>query len=390
VLLGVLLPGMLPTSGCPRLRQVSSDESLRPAPGQRTFVGAQTNSGSERYASWFGDSDGHVLYFGLSPFLETSKQCEKDGGMLCSLRDLQQPGDHLIGRFDMDDERFLDPLLVRPMDPRAPSSVWDVLVHSNGRIYYTTFWDEFGSVRPDGSDVQHYAGAGRGLNELWEGPDGEIYVTRYLGKHPGVAVFDPDGVLRRELTMPQEKGTLICPKSLAVDPRTGDIWINTDIFHDDRSPVTFDSFRLSPQGDILERVVTPVLQFMSFDQAGRGWFVDDVAGHWILRIVEPDSSTARLDLGPHDPIDVLQDIRHFGDVTLLSTWWQSVHAVRRRADGGYEQCTLDVEQARDCPEGVSLGYTAALSTRGRVYETVDCAIRIVRAGALDDCEWSDQ
>lgn len=357
-------------------------------PDQRHFRGEQTNTGPERYASWFGDSDGQVFYFGLSPFNELALRCTAKDAALCSLEDLAQTGDHLIGRFDMDEERFLTPLLVRQNEPEATSSVWDVLVHSNGRIYYTTFWNEFGSVQADGSDVQHYAGAGPGLNELWEGPAGEIYVTRYVGGPPGVAVFGPDGVLRRELTLPQEEGALACPKSLAVDPGTGEIWINSDVFHDDGRPVGYDAFRLSPEGKVLERVTRPLLQFMSFDAAGRGWFVDDDGASWRLRIEAPDGRPRRLvELGPHHPADVVQDIKHLGDVTVLMTWRRRVFAVRTSADGRAEACALAVPQIADCPD---LAYTAVISERtGRVYQTVDCGIHVVRVGALDDCGWRE-
>jgi hypothetical protein len=354
---------------------------------QRHFRGDQTNTGPERYASWFGDTDGRVFYFGLSPFNELALRCKSKGGALCSLEDLAQPGDHLIGRFDMEEERFLAPLVVRRNEPEATSSVWDVLVHSNGRIYYTTFWNEFGSVRADGSDVQHHDGAGSGLNELWEGPEGEIYVTRYLGNHPGVAVFGPDGVLRRELTMPQEEGALVCPKSLAVDPGTREVWINSDVFYDDGRPVGYDAFRLSPEGAVLEHVARPLLQFMSFDAAGRGWFAYDEDGVWRLRIAAPGGGTTLVELGPHHPADVVQDIKHFRDVTLLMTWRRRVFAVRTSAEGRTERCALAVPPIADCPD---LAYTAVLSERsGRVYQTIDCGIYVVRVGALDACDWRE-
>lgn len=366
-------------SGCAGARRVLPWQGWWVGAGPHYFRGTQTNSGRERYSSWFGDTDGRVFYFGLSPFIEASKHCEAEGGTLCALADLAAPGDHLIGRFDLQEERFLPPLLVRPSDPAAPSSVWDVLVHSNGRIYYTTFWDEFGSVRPDGTDVRHYAGAGVGLNELWEGPDGEIYVTRYLGDAPGVAVFGPDGVLRRDLPIKQEPGTRICPKSIAVDPTTRDIWINSDIFHDDGSPVTFDAFHLSPTGEILDRIVEPVLVFMSFDRGGRGWFVDDDGGHWILRIVEPTGHTIPIDLGTHSPLNVIQDIKHHGKVTLLATWSQSVYVVTSLPDGTFEARILPAA-AQECPGSVAQGFTAVSSANGTVYETVSCDITILRVG----------
>jgi sugar lactone lactonase YvrE len=350
-------------------------------------VGEQTNTGPERYGSWFGDSDGRVFYFGLSPFNTELRRCEAEGGSLCPLRELGRTGDHLIGRFDMDEERFLAPLLVRSNDPEATSSVWDVLVHSNGRIYYTTFWNEFGSVLPDGGDVRHYPGAGDGLNELWEGPGGEIYVTRYLGEKPGIAVFGPDGRLRRELVMPQAPGATICPKSLAVDPNRGDVWFNTDTFYEDGRPVGFDAYRMSAGGEVLEQVSHPLLAFVSFDAAGRGWFVDDTGGAWAVRIVEPDGTTTRVELGPRGLIDVVQDVKHHGDVTVLATWQRRVFAVRAPLGGPVEHCVFPAPPV-DCGSEPPLGYTTVVSARdGDVYGTVDCGIRIIRAGAVSQCDW---
>jgi len=367
-------------AGCAAMRGV------RPEP--RAFHGQQTNTGPERYASWFGDSDGHVLYFGLSPFLELWEECQRSDGTNCPLRDLDQPGDHLIGRFDLDHERFLPPLLVRPLDARALSSVWDVLVHSNGRIYYTTFWDEFGSVRRDGSDVRYYEDSGLGLNELWEGPAGEIYVTRYVGslsaspdENGAVAVFGPDGDRRRELPFTVEDGVLICPKSVAVDPGNGEIWVNSDIFHPD-GRVGHDTFQLSPTGEIIERFAEPQVDFLSFDATGRGWFAESSGGRFVVRIVSPDGTATELDLGPHGPIDFVQDIEHIGEMTLLTTWALTVYAVRTRPDGQLDTVTLSPERPRDCPKGPVLGYTALAAADGRVYETVTCGITVIRAGAL--------
>ena len=356
----------------------------------RVFRERVVHDGPERYASWFGDSDGRVLYFGLSPFWEALRQCESRGGTLCALGDLEHAGEHLIGRFDMEREAFLPPLRVRGSDHTARSSVWDVLVHSNERIYYTTAWDEFGSVRPDGSDVQHYDGAGLGLNELWEGPEGEIYATRYVGSIDGsknaagaVAVFGADGRHRREFAFPKAPdGSIICPKSLAVDPQTRDIWLTSDLFHADGAPAGHPAFRVAPSGVVLQRVAEPELAFVSFDPQGRGWFVDDAGGHWILRIIDPDGTVTRLDLGVHGAIDGLQDIKHAGGVTLLATWGLAVHVVRRSNGGQWEAIALRVPPLRDCPGDFALGYTAALSPRGTIYETVYCVVSVVRVASM--------
>jgi hypothetical protein len=384
--LPLLVVLLFATGGCRSVAQVRQPSATSPP---AVFRGAQTNSGTETYSSWFGDTDGHIFYFGLSAFWNALQQCEAQGGerSLCSLSDLLLPGDHLIGRFDMDHERFLDPLVVRRADPRAPSSVWDVLVHSNGRIYYTTMWDEFGSVRPDGTDVRHYTNTGSGLNELWEGPDGEIYATRYLGNYSGardengaVVVFGPDGERRREFPFKIEDGVSLCPRNIAVNPRTRDIWVNTDMFDPDGSARGHDTFRLSTNGRVIERIVTPWVAFPSFDAAGRGWFIDDADGRWTLRIVEVDGRTTYLDLGAHGEIDVPQDMKHAGNLTVISTWERNVFVVRALGDGQYELATLPVMRLTDCPRDFQLGYTAVVSHSGVVYETVACGITVIRAG----------
>ena len=132
------------------------------------------NRGDEAYSSWFADSDGRILYFGLSPFWELWWSREQD-----PLVDLEVPGDHLIGRFDLERETFLPPLRVRGLGPDSRSSVWDVLAHSNGRVYYTTYFEEIGSVKPDGSDARAFPDLGAGFNELYEGPSGNVYASRY-------------------------------------------------------------------------------------------------------------------------------------------------------------------------------------------------------------------
>ena len=48
---------LLTTSGCALLPRFTIGSGAPP----RVFRGTQTNSGPERYASWFGDSDGRIL-----------------------------------------------------------------------------------------------------------------------------------------------------------------------------------------------------------------------------------------------------------------------------------------------------------------------------------------
>ncbi len=247
-------------------------------------------------------------------------------------------------------------------------------------------------MRPDGTDVRHYAGGGQGLNELWEGPRGEIFVTRYVGSVDGgpddsgaVVVFGPDGERRHEFPFRKEGDVFVCPRSLSVDPRTGEIWVHADRLTQAGASEGFETFRLGPDGAVRERITDPVIAFTSFESNGRGWFVDDDSQRFAVRIVEPDGRRTRLDLGPHGPIDVAQDVTHAGDVTLITTWALTVYRVTVRAPGDYEvmRCAPRVLPS-DCPLGAApLAYTAALAPDGSIYASVACGITVVRIGALD-------
>src|SRR5882672_1749346 len=177
--------------------------------------------GPERYSSWFGDERNGVIYFGLSPFWTDMRAHGGD-----PTADLLEPSAHLIGRFEIERERFLPPLLVRRPGPDSRSSVWDVLAHPNGWVYYTTYFEEMGRVRPGMGDVERFDDLGPGLNELALGPDRNLYVTRYGAekKDGGVAVISPEGKRVREAALHAVDGALTAPKSIAVDPLSGDVF----------------------------------------------------------------------------------------------------------------------------------------------------------------------
>jgi hypothetical protein len=266
----------------------------------------RANRGVEAYSAWFADSDGRILYFGLSPFWELWWRTGGD-----ARADLAKPGDHLIGRFHLERETFLPPLRVRSMGFDSRSSVWDVLVHSNGRIYYTTYFEEIGSVNPDGSDVRAFSGLGAGFNELYEGPAGHIYVTRYSDaprdverqRYGGVVVLTPDGELVREIRFERDDQRFTAPKSLAIDPASGEIWLNTDTFWVDGS-ILHETLRLAPDGRVLSReVAPPELHFIRFDAGGRGYFAESLNAAFRLRITTGERELAVIPLGPRKPLD---------------------------------------------------------------------------------------
>lgn len=356
----------------------------RPAapPDTAAFLMDPANTGVERYHAWFGDSDGEMLYFGLSAFWDAKRQHGGD-----PRADLIEPGDHLIGRFDLRTERFLPPLRVRERDPDTRSSVWDVLVHPNGRIYYTTYFEPMGSLRADGSDARRYPELGLGLNELVIGPDGLIYVSRYgrsdvsppkLGLGGGVVVLTPEGELVRELDVPSEPGSFTAPKSLAVDPASGEVWLNTDTFGPDAT--SHETLRLAPDGAVLERTAgEPELLFVRFDADGRGWFAERKGEVLQVRVVRDGRTLLEREIGPLGALDVVQDIQFAPDGTaVLARWSGKVHLLFLGRDG-FAQTDVALGVSHDCggSRAPPLLYTAVLY-QDRVYGTLYCSATVLR------------
>jgi hypothetical protein len=343
------------------------------------------NPGPERYSAWFADSDGRVLYFGLSPFWRLWWA----GGN--PLADLEAAGDQLIGRFDLATRRFLEPLRVCTGE-RCRSSVWDVLVHTNGRIYYTTFFEALGSVLPDGSDPRRHPELGTGLNELVEAGGGVVVATRYAtpptgraGPTSGSLVrISPAGELLAEIEVPAAPGWLVSPKSVAVDPRSGEIWLNTDSFGPD-GELRHEALRLAPDGALLERLEQSVeLLFLAFDAQGRGWLAEDAAGRLRVRVVRDGAEQARVELGARSGADFVQDIRFAPDGTALLALWSSRVFLVRLDAARPRVFELRLAVPPDCvpPRGRSLLYTA-VAFRGDVYATLYCGATVLHASGPD-------
>ena len=346
------------------------------------YRAAPANRGAERYSAWFADSGGGVLYFGLSPFWELWWASDGD-----ALADLREPGDHLIGRFDLAERRFLAPLRVRDAALGARASVWDVLAHSNGRIYYTTFFEEFGWVEPESGAVRHIEGLGVGLNELAEGPAGNLYVTRYstaprgAGDRSGsLLVLTPDGDVLRETHFEGGPGEVIAPKSVAVDPESGECWLTADVFASDGS-VGYGVLHVDASGRVLaRRRSAPELLFARFDARGYGYFVEDVGGTLRLRITEGGRDRSSLELGPRWPLDYAQDIQIARDSTAVIAFWSGRVDLVRLVGDELSHRVIQLEKPRECapPRGRSLVYTAVL-WEDRVYATLTCGAAILAA-----------
>jgi hypothetical protein len=312
----------------------------------------RANRGVEAYSAWFADTGGRILYFGLSPFWELWWRTGGD-----PRADLAKPGDHLIGRFDLEREIFLPPLRVRSMGFDSRSSVWDVLVHSNGRIYYTTYFEEIGSVNPDGSDVRAFSGLGAGFNELYEGPGGHIYVTRYSDapyeverqRYGAVVVLTPEGELVREIRFERD------------DQRF--------------------TLRLAPDGRVLSReVAPPELQFVHFDARGRGYFAESLRGAFRLRITVGERELAVIPLGPRNPLDFIQDIHFTARGDALLAFWSGRVTLVRQEGSAFRSVDLLLLRPERCvpPQGQSLLYSA-VAFGERIYATLYCGASILSA-----------
>ena len=293
----------------------------------------------------------------------------------------------MIGRFDLASESFLPPLVAQAESPAVRSSVWDVLAHPNGWIYYTTFYEEMGRVRPETGEVERFPALGRGLNELALGPEGQVFVTRY-----GSGLSDPqaqgDGALvlvsaagrkLREIPLHARDGAVTAVKSVAVDPHSGRVFLNADVLLD-AGGVEFARFMLGPDLALLELSHgAPELLFIAFARNGRALAIEDDAGRLRLSLRDGERERASVDLGPRAPADFAQDIHFARDGSAAIAFWSGRVELVREVDGRLEHARLELEKPADCkpPAGRSLVYSA-FATKRAVYATLYCGVAILR------------
>jgi hypothetical protein len=237
--------------------------------------------------------------------------------------------------------------------------------------------------------VRHFPGAGTGWNELVEGPGGLVYVTRYSDapedpaaqRRGSVGIFTPAGELLRELPVEPREGRFRAPKSLAVDPGSGEIWLNLDAFAADGG-VAYQALRLAPGGEELEvRAAPPELHFVAFDPGGRGWFAEATGDELRLRVTHAGRELAAARLGARLAPDFVQDIRFAPDGAAILASWAARAFVARLEGARLRVREVRFEVPPDCepPRGSSLLYTAVLA-RGSLYATLFCRATILRAG----------
>ena len=332
----------------------------------------------ERFCAWFGDRSGDLLWFGISAFWANLRAADGD-----PRADLETPGPARIGRFDLASERHLAPITVSASEP---GGVWDVLVLPDGSLFFTTYFTAAGIVAPDGA-VRRLPELGLGLNEISEGPDGRILVTRY-GYAPdewgSVLVLEPDGQLVAEHRLSARPGLLVAAKSVAWDPLRREIWVNTDLIGSDGSSLGHDTRILREDGSERLRFERPEVQFMAFADDGRAAFAEADGTRLVLRIREPDAAPSPLPAGrivPLDPefpaaLDFVQEVAFAPDGRILVTRWSGRVDVVDPAPGAPIR-RVDLER----PDG-ALFYTSALRD-GRVCATACDEVSVVCASLLD-------
>jgi hypothetical protein len=184
----------------------------------------------------------------------------------------------------------------------------------------------------------------------------------------------------REIRFERDDQRFTAPKSLAVDPTSGEIWLNTDTFWGDGS-VLHETLRLAPDGRVLSReVAPPELHFIRFAAGGRGYFAESLNAAFRLRITTGERELAVIPLGPRNPLDFVQDI-HFtarGD-TLLAFWSGRVTVIRQEGSA-FRSLDLLLSRPKRCvpPEGRSLLYSA-VAFGEKIYATLYCGASILSA-----------
>jgi hypothetical protein len=325
-----------------------------PAAAVRVHAAPAPDGGAERSCAWFGDVRGAVLYFGVSAFWSALRAAGGD-----ATADLATAGPRWIGRFDLDRERFLPPLELRPGG--AATGVWDVLAHPNGRIYFTTYFDLAGSVDPATGAVQEFADAGLGLNELALGADGRVLVTRYgfgADSRGSLVVLSEAGAVIAEHVLHGPPGLRAAAKSLAFDPLRREVWVNTDLFPaGGAGGVAHDARVLGADGREQRLVADPELQFFVFARDGSGYFAEVSEGRLRLRERSPRGLDrfVPLDDAFDSAHDFVQELHAEPDGSVLVTRWSGrVHVVEA---GGRRVRDLALPRG----ETGDLYYTAARS-----------------------------
>jgi hypothetical protein len=327
------------------------------ATGTRVQV-AHAPSRDERYCAWYGaQGPGAVLYFGEAAFWSAKAASGGD-----PTADLKHRGPQLIGRFDLAAERWLPPLAVG--DPDNRSGVWDVLAGDDGQVYFTTFFEEAGSVDPATGRVRRLA-LGGALNELAPGPDGTVLATRYgTGKHDGgngdVIAFDHRGRTVKQWSLIAPAGYRVAPKTPLWDGLRGELQVTADhlpIGASAGAPARHESIAIDAHGRARLIPEPPEIMFAAKGRDGTIYRAEaDGETLWLVVVPPPGRSGPRriaLDGAYARDLDFAQDIQVSDDGRVVVTRWSGIVHVLH-PDGSVHSAALPR------PDPAGLYYTAVL------------------------------
>jgi hypothetical protein len=292
----------------------------------------QPESAGARVCAWYGDARGDVLYFGESAFWAAQRGA---GDALAEQR--LPPRARRIGRFDLAQARLLDPL---DAGPPAPTGVWDVLAHANGRVYFTTWFDAMGWVVPETGARQWLPELGRGLNEIAPGPGDTLLVSRYGDPDDpqasgGILVATLDGVRVAEHALVPPPGYRTAPKTVGYDATRDEIWVTTDLFGPPGSAIRHDAYVLDGAGRERRRIEHPEVHFVAFRPEGGGVLAEVEGSRLVLRLrprAGPDLVVVA-DAAFANGVDFVQDIRFAPDGRAVVTRWSgAVHLLSPEGD----------------------------------------------------------
>lgn len=336
--------------GCASQPLGSGDGGLR-------VVTATAPSEAERYCAWFGARDGDRLYFGQAAFWSSMRAADGD-----PTADLREPGPLRVGRFDLANERLLPPLEVATSGGEPPrSGVWDVAVQ-DGRLYFTTFYEDAGSVDLRSGELTPLA-LGGALNEWAAGPDGTLLVTRYGsgGSEAGdgaVLAVSERGRVVRFWPLVGPEGYRVAPKTPAWDATREELWVTTDLLAISGSGgVRHDAYVLGLDGRELRRIGDVELHFVATAPDGT-FYRAELDDRELSLVVRPPPGRGRERRVPLDydfpaQLDFVQDIQFADDGrVVLTRWGGRVHVLH--PDGSLRSAQLP----RLDPDGVY--YTGVL------------------------------
>ena len=320
----------------------------------------------------FGDAREGVLYFGISPFWRALREAGGD-----PRAELQFAGARAIGRFDLARERMLAPLAITPAPAR--SGVWDVLAHTNGWLYFTTFWEHAGRVDPASGRVEWFTSAGAALNELAQLPDGRVLASRYGrdGASGSVVVLSERGEVLGEHVLASEAGVVAAAKSVAHDPARDAIWVNTDLLRADGGASSHDARVIAlADGRELARWSEPELQFMTFAADGTGFLVERSRELLVLRVLPPEARGPLALAGRFIPLDdafpaaldFAQDVKLTpGGDAVVTRWSGILHIASRSGE----------VRRLDLPKREGALYYTAVANQGEVCATRCAGVEVI-------------